>query len=49
MITHYIIMSSSYSKGKRIALSYIVKEEEYAKLREIVQDIIKKYHCNESV
>lgn len=48
MITHYIIMSSSYSKGKRIALSYIVKEE-YTKLREIVQDIIEKYHCNESV
>lgn len=40
-------MSSSYSKGKRIALSYIVKEEEYTKLREIVQDIIKK--CGKDV
>lgn len=37
MITHYIIMSSSYSKGKRIALNYLVdKNSEYAKLKEIL-------------
>lgn len=35
MITHYIIMSSSYSKGKRIALNYIVEPiSKYAALKE---------------
>ena len=38
MITHYIIMSSSYSKGKRIALDNIVDQKDYLKLKEIIQD-----------
>ena len=42
MITHYIIMSSSYSKGKRIALDNLLKEKDYEKLRNIVQDIVKE-------
>lgn len=47
MITHYIIMSSSYSKGKRIALDYIVHEDEYMKLKEVMSKIIKK--CGKDV
>ena len=48
MITHYIIMSSSYSKGKRIALDYPIKEsEEYTKLKMIVPKIIEQ--CGEDV
>lgn len=47
MITHYIIMSSSYSRGKRIALSNIVKEKDYMELKEIVQDITEK--CGKDV
>ncbi len=47
MTTHYIIMSSSYSKGKRIALSNLVKEKDYLELREIVQDITSK--CGKDV
>lgn len=40
MITHYIIMSSSYSKGKRIALDYIIDEKsEYLELKEILSRI----------
>lgn len=42
MIMHYIIMSSSYSKGTRIALDNIVSEENYNELKEIVKDIIKE-------
>ena len=40
-------MSSSYSRGKRIALSNIVKEKDYMELKEIVQDIIEK--CGKDV
>ena len=48
LITHYIIMSSSYSNGKRIALDYPIKEiEEYTKLKVIVPKIIEK--CGEDV
>ena len=47
MITHYIIMSSSYSKGKRIALSNLVKEKDYLELKEIIQDITEK--CGKDV
>ena len=47
MITHYIIMSSSYSKGKRIVLSNVVKEKDYLELKEIVQKIINK--CGKDV
>lgn len=47
MITHYIIISSSYSKGKRIALSNLVKEKDYLELKRIVQDIIEK--CGKDV
>lgn len=37
LITHYIIMSSSYSKGNRIALDYLVDEKSnYMKLKEIL-------------
>ena len=42
MITHYISMSSSYSKGKRIALDNIADPKDYLKLKEIIQDIIEK-------
>lgn len=49
MITHYIIMSSSYSKGKRIALDYPIKEKkeeieeiEFQKLRKIFFSIAKE-------
>lgn len=47
MITHYIIMSSSYSKGKRIALSNLVKEKDYLELKEILKDITEK--CGKDV
>lgn len=47
MITHYIIMSSSYSKGKRIALSNILNEKDYLKLKGLVQDITDK--CGKDV
>lgn len=40
-------MSSSYSRGKRIALSNLVKEKDYIELKEIVQDIIEK--CGKDV
>lgn len=42
MITHYILMSSSYSLGKRIALDYILEQEtDYTKMKEILDTIIK--------
>lgn len=48
MITHYIIMSSSYSKGKRIALDYIVSEKsKYLELKEILTAITDK--CGKDV
>ena len=47
MITHYIIMSSSYSKGKRIALDYIVNDENYTKLKEVIYKITKE--CGKDV
>lgn len=41
MITHYILMSSSYSEGTRIALDYTIKEEQdYFKLKDIVPYIV---------
>ena len=43
MITHYIIMSSSYSKGKRIALDYLLeKERDYTKVKDIITTITEK-------
>ena len=48
MITHYIIMSSSYTRGTRIALHYPIKEKsEYEKLKEILSKIIEK--CGKDV
>lgn len=48
MITHYIIMSSSYTKGKRIALDYVIKEKaNYSELKNIVKTITKR--CGEDV
>lgn len=48
MITHYIIMSSSYTKGKRIALDYIMDDKaEYSKLKQILPKILEK--CGEDV
>ena len=47
MITHYIIMSSSYSKGKRIALSNLLYEKDYEKLKSIIKDITEK--CGKDV
>ena len=40
-------MSSSYSKGKRIALSNLVKEKDYLELKEILKDITEK--CGKDV
>lgn len=39
MITHFIFLSSSYSKGTRIALNYIVKD---SSMREKLYDILDK-------
>ena len=47
MITHYIIMSSSYSEGKRIALDYIVDDESYLILKEVISKITKE--CGKDV
>lgn len=48
MITHYIIMSSSYSKGKRIALDYIIDEKsEYLELKGVLKKIIDE--CGKDV
>ena len=48
MITHYIIMSSSYTKGKRIALDYLLDEKtEYHKLNKIIKTITDK--CGKDV
>lgn len=48
MITHYIVMSSSYSKGKRIALDYALDEKvDYTKLKEIVNRITEE--CGKDV
>ena len=48
MITHYIIMSSSYSKGKRIALDYTFENESnYLKLKEVLGKITEK--CGKDV
>lgn len=40
-------MSSSYSKGKRIALDYIVNDENYTKLKEVIYKITKE--CGKDV
>lgn len=47
MTTHYIIMSSSYSKGQRIALDYFLEEKSLDKLREAVSIITEK--CGKDV
>lgn len=47
MITHYIIMSSSYSKGKRIALDYIADDDRYIKLKEVISRITE--NCGKDV
>ncbi len=48
MITHYIIMSSSYSEGKRIALDYAIDDEvEYIQLKTILSKITEK--CGKDV
>lgn len=48
MITHYIIMSSSYSKGRRIALDYLLeKEKDYTKVKDIITTITEK--CGKDV
>ena len=48
MITHYIIMSSSYSQGKRIALDYLLDEKaDYTKLRKIISIITER--CGKDV
>ncbi len=40
MITHYIVMSSSYSQGKRIALHYIIDEKAADKKLKNIKSII---------
>ncbi len=48
MITHYIITSSSYSKGKRIALDYIIYEKtDFSELQKILIKILEK--CGKDV
>lgn len=43
MISHYIIMSSSYSRGERIALHYIMDDEsKYPELRAVVPQIMEE-------
>lgn len=42
MVSHYIIMSSSYSKGKRIALDYVVEDTDGVKLKMVVESIVEK-------
>lgn len=46
-MTHYIIMSSSYSMGKRIALDYVVQEEDEKKLKEVIFKITQE--CGKDV
>lgn len=48
MITHYIILSSSYSKGERIALDYIIDTKiGYMKFQEILNKITNE--CGKDV
>ena len=48
MITHYIIMSSSYTQGKRISLDYLLDEKvDYTKLKNIISTITDK--CGKDV
>ena len=48
LITHYIIMSSSYTQGKRIALDYLLDEKvDYTKLKDIISIITDK--CGKDV
>lgn len=48
MVTHFIFMSSSYSLGKRIALDFIVENEEtQKKLKEYLNKIIEE--CGKDV
>lgn len=47
MITHFIIMSSSYSKGTRIAIDYIFDEVKSDELRELLEKIVVE--CGEDV
>lgn len=48
MKIHYIIMSSSYSEGKRIAIDYIIeKESDYSRLKAILSKIIAE--CGKDV
>ena len=39
MVTHFIFLSSSYSKGVRIALDYIISDE---KSQSILQNTLKR-------
>lgn len=48
MVTHYIVMSSSYTLGKRIALDYLInKNVDFEKLNIIVNKITKE--CGKDV
>lgn len=49
MLTHYILLSSSYSKGERIALDFIIEEEKNfeKKMNNILQEIKEK--CGKDV
>lgn len=48
MITHYIITSSSYTKGKRIALDYVINgKNDFSKFNGILEKIIEK--CGKDV
>ena len=43
MVTHFIFMSSSYSLGTRIALDFIVKDEDEKNTRTIKKISKKNY------
>ena len=48
MVTHFIFMSSSYSKGTRIALDFIVDDKEIQeKLKKDLDEIVQK--CGKDV
>ena len=48
MVTHYIIMSSSYSQGCRIALHYVIDENtDIEKLKPVISTITSK--CGKDV
>lgn len=49
-MTHYIIMSSSYSKGTRIALDFLIlKDDDYDNLKDVVNKITRECGSDVSI